>query len=254
MATKEFLQERISKAQEQITKKQNLITKMEDRIAKNRIKLQKLGFTEEQIEVGIDNPWNIPDDHPECEKGYNLCYSIGTAMESITNAKKALPELQEKLQKYEADLKTVTAEDNRIGQIPDILLQYKDTLVKAFDADDFERQNFLAEEHKKLHYDEFFRKYKGTDYNLIWMSEEEIHKSNTKTADALIRNLWTRVKDICTDVTAIDLHLENGNQWEGICINGTVKGSTGIATVKSIYAGGWNIQKLHIRTLVQEWK
>jgi hypothetical protein len=86
------------------------------------------------------------------------------------------------------------------------------------------------------------------------MSEEEIHKSNTTTADALIRNLWTRVKDICTDVTAIDLHLENGNEWEGIVINGTVKGSTGIATVRSIYAGGYNIQKLHIRTLVQEWK
>jgi hypothetical protein len=106
MATKEFLQERISKAQEQISKKQNLITKMKDRIAKNRIKLQKLGFTDEQIEVGIDNPWNIPDDHPNCEKGYNLCNSIGTAMESITNAKKALPELQEKLQKYESEAKS----------------------------------------------------------------------------------------------------------------------------------------------------
>ena len=252
MATREFLQERITKAQEQITKKQNLITKMEDRIAKNRIKLQKLGFTDAEIEVGIDNPWNIPDDHPNCEKGYNLCYSIGTAMESITNAREALPELQEKLQKYEADLKTVIAEDNWIGEIPEILLNYEGILIEAFDQDDARRQQVLKSKYDELGYSKFFRQYSGSDYDLIHMTAKEIHKANTRTAKALVRNLWTRVKDICTDVTSVNLHLQNGNEWEGICINGRVEGSTGTATVRSILAGGYNIQKLHIRTLVQK--
>ena len=39
---------------------------------------------------------------------------------------------------------------------------------------------------------------------------------------------------------------------EGICINGFVKGTAGTARVESITAGGWNIQKLHIRTLVHQ--
>jgi hypothetical protein len=47
------------------------------------------------------------------------------------------------------------------------------------------------------------------------------------------------------------LNVTCGNIYEGAAINGYIKGENGSVEVRSIIAGGYNIQKRHVRVLVK---
>lgn len=147
MASKEYLQERIDRAKENIGKKEALISKMSDRIAKNMSKLQKMGYTAEEIEVGIDNPYRMDDHNPNYDKAFDLCYSIGNAQESIHNAEKALPELREKLARYEADMRALIEKANSrdIAVILEFLDNWKARMTQFYAGG--LREYFAEKEH-----------------------------------------------------------------------------------------------------------
>lgn len=82
------------------------------------------------------------------------------------------------------------------------------------------------------------------------MSDEDIHKQNQQAGENLILDLLKRVTKITGPV--IDwsgLYVTRGNI--GAVINGIVVGEDGKAEVNSVYAGGYNIQRLHVRVLVK---
>lgn len=106
MATIKYINERIESLSKQIEKKIALIDKMQVRIDKNRIKLEKLGLTQTQIAVGIDNPWRLDDNMPNASKAFDICYTIHNAMESVKNAQDALVDLKPQLAKWQKDLET----------------------------------------------------------------------------------------------------------------------------------------------------
>lgn len=84
-----------------------------------------------------------------------------------------------------------------------------------------------------------------------YMSDEQIHKENQKAGENLILDLLKRVTKITGPVTDWSgLHVTQGNM--GAVLNGIVVGDEGKARVESILAGGYNIQRLHVRTLVKE--
>ena len=90
---------------------------------------------------------------------------------------------------------------------------------------------------------------------LLWnKTDEQIHADNVKDGEAVILDLLNRVTKITGTVTDWDgLFLTAGN--EGFAtINGIVIGEEGKAKVSSITAGGYNIQRLHIRTIVKPAK
>ena len=101
----------------------------------------------------------------------------------------------------------------------------------------------------------FEREYGSLKYaRSIWyLSDEEIHKNNQKDGENLILDLLKRVTKITGAVTDWSgLYVTSGNM--GAVLNGKVIGEEGSARVESITAGGYNIQRLHIRTLVKPIK
>ena len=87
----------------------------------------------------------------------------------------------------------------------------------------------------------------------LWsMSDEDIHKQNLDDGKRIILDLVNRVTKITGPITSWSgLYLTQGNGGWSV-LNGTVKGEDGVASVDTILAGGWNIQKLHCRTLVKK--
>ena len=86
---------------------------------------------------------------------------------------------------------------------------------------------------------------------MMHMSDMEIESQNLKAIDQLIVNLLDRViEKTGTIVDASGLVVTAGNNGYAV-INGCIKGENGSCVVESISAGGYNIQRYHIRTLVK---
>jgi len=118
-------------------------------------------------------------------------------------------------------------------------------LVEQWNKYDFERKQRLKEEYKNLSYKEFSNKYKHSDYEFMHLSDKQIIKNNERDARDLIIDLYYRINRITGKIVNWnDIH------YSGAALNGIVTGKEGKAKVESILAGGYNIQRLHIRTLV----
>ena len=101
---------------------------------------------------------------------------------------------------------------------------------------------------------DWWKKYNKSDFDLMYKTDEQIHNSNVQDAKILIIDLYYRVKDITGEVTDWrGIKMEVGTQGFPV-LNGFVIGKEGRAYVDSILAGGWNIQRLHVRVLVHEAK
>lgn len=97
---------------------------------------------------------------------------------------------------------------------------------------------------------EIRQKYEYYDFGLIGLTDEQIFKRNKDAGIKLLLDLETRIAKKVGEIEDwAGLHINRGN--DGLAtLNGTVKGTKGQVKVRSIYAGGYNIQRLHIRTLV----
>lgn len=282
MASREFLQDRITKATENISKKEALIVKMNDRISKNMGKLNAMGYTAEQIEEGIDNPYRMDRSNPNYDKAFDLCYSISDAQDSIHNAEKILPELRDKLAKYEADLQSLIEKANSrdIKVILEFLENWKnmvkafyidsidqwvETLNEYFEADRARREWFnrnwkernnkeLVEKmekpvkeakarHAQFAYLDPYMERKNGGYVMDMM---KLQKDLDQEADNKYDFIIERTNAIVGQITDA-AHLEIGGKGD---LNGYIIGTKGTAKVQTIGAGGYNIQCYHFRTLI----
>ena len=80
---------------------------------------------------------------------------------------------------------------------------------------------------------------------MAWL-ENEIEEEKQYKLISIIEKI-NKIVGTITDAS----HLSIGDNGE---INGVIEGTEGKATVETIGAGGWNIQRYHLRTLVHEWK
>lgn len=94
----------------------------------------------------------------------------------------------------------------------------------------------------------------STEYKMYWWTDEQIDKKNRKEMEKLLIEAWEKVLHICGDVTsARRLTLTVGNNNYPV-LNGVIEGKKGIAKIESVYAGGYNVQRLHVRVLVKPLK
>jgi len=147
----------------------------------------------------------------------------------------------------------------------EILEQFKQTLIQSWNTTDKARLDDYkkyCEEHKGEKFDDRWSKYKvdaGTHYErthdltkheifmiaygFAWAKEE-----NEKAAERFVKTLEERIKGVVGEIQSITTYsTENGGGWQVI-------GTTGKANVIQIYAGGYNIQRLHIRNLIKKVK
>lgn len=239
----ETLRDRIAKAEIKIEKKQGTIVKRNAQIEK-KVALLKA--------EGIADPLNAdPWDHRTTDAYWTLC-DIRDYLESIERLEKEIEETKQTLAKYEAQLKgEIAKEEILLKEIPEIFNSLRDELVAEWDRWDIERRERLKKAYHKYGYTEFFKRGNTrADYEFMYKTEAQIHDANVQDAKILILDLYYRVKDITGEVT----------DWTGLyptagthgftVLNGLVIGKEGRAKVESIYAGGYNIQRLHIRVLV----
>lgn len=249
MTSKE-LQERLNKAQEKLAKKEALVKKYEAKAEKIRKQIIAKGWS---LEAGRYQKHE--NGSPKTEEA-NECYwtfcDLDDAEEGIKNTIKAIEEQKRIVAKWADKVETARKQEKVIDrEYPKEFKELRNNLVAEWTRYDIERKARLRKAYEELEYKEFIKKYKYAGYAHMHTSDEDFRKANERTADALILNLWNRVKEKVGTPTAYDLLLENGNSYEGMALNGVVTGTDGIARVESILAGGYNIQRLHIRVLVK---
>ena len=227
------INERIANAKAKIEKKHNTIAKKEAQILKK----------EAQILKTID----------ERDRFWLEC-DIKYLRQDIERAQDEIAETEKSIAKYEAQLAgEMERESILANEIPDSMKRMQAELVKEWDAYDIERRERIKKDRSEMEYKAYCKKYTVTDrMDFIYKTDEQIHRDNERDAKVLVLNLYNRVKAITGEVTDWSgIHTEYGTYFSAV-LNGIVIGKEGTARVESILAGGYNIQRLHVRVLVHE--
>lgn len=227
----ETLKDRIEKAKEMINKKENTIIKKTKMIEKKQNQIEK-----------------AKDDNEK----YWLEADIRSLEDDIKRGRKEIEAKKETLTKYELQLKgELEKESLYVKEMPSQFKQLQEALVECWNEWNKNRKATLLEKYKELGYKSFIKEYSYNDYDFMKIDDEKLEATNEKEAKALIIDLYNRVKEITGEVESWeDIHATQGAQGM-VVLNGTVKGKEGVAQVESILAGGYNIQRLHIRVLVK---
>lgn len=227
----ETLKDRISKAEEKISKKQNTITKKTALIEKKTAELEKTVGERERYWI-------------ECD--------IGWLEEDLKRLSSEIKETEKTLENYRKQLDgEIKRQDLLTKEVPETLKTLQNELVTEWDSYDQKRREKMREDYRTMEYREFCKKYRGQDTEIRHKSNEDIHRDNVRDAEAIILNLVNRVKGITGEITNWgNLYLNPDNNGWSI-LNGRVEGKEGVAYVESIGAGGYNIQRYHIRVLVK---
>lgn len=228
----ETLNERIANAENKIAKKTATIEKKTNLIAKKRAALEKM--TDEH-----DRFWT------ECD--------IEHLTEDIERNGKEIKELRKSLETYKKQLDGEMKREAEISELPQNLKTMQSDLVKEWDAYDMKRRDHLNEEYKRLGWEKFCKRYGASAYDEKDWSDEKIHDNNVQDAKMMILNLIYRVRDKVGEITDWRNVRCTAGTWGGPVLNGWIEGTQGRCMVESIGAGGYNIQRYHIRVLVKEY-
>lgn len=236
----ETVRDRIENAKTKIEKKSGTIEKKTKLIAKKTEQLKLMGFTLED-KFGAAR---------ESREAYWLACDIENLQDDIIRLQKEIEETKKSLEKYEGQLiGAVERERILLKEIPESMKRMQDELVARWDEWDIERRNQMRLDASILDWKDFTKKYRGQNIEFRWKTDEQIHAANLEDAKSLILDLYYRVRSITGEITDWNgIHCESGNL--GCVLNGFVIGKEGRCEIESIYAGGYNIQRLHIRVLV----
>ena len=226
----ETLNERIANAEAKIEKKTATIAKKTALISKKEAMLTKADEKEK---------WWI-----ECE--------IEHLHEDIERNTNEIAELTKALEGYKGQIAEAEQRVAFLREIPQNMKTMQNDLVNIWDEYDIARREHLRDEYNKLGYREFFKKHNRADYEMKSKTTDEIHTENMNAAESMILNLIYRVRDTVGEITDWKgIRVEIGT-WGFPVLNGIVIGKLGKCKVESIDAGGYNIQRYHIRVLVKE--
>jgi hypothetical protein len=227
----ETLNERISNAEQKIIKKQNTIAKKAALIEKKKGLYSKAQNENERYWITCDINW---------------------LQEDLIRLEREIKETEKTLENYRAQLAgEIKRQDLLTKEVPETLKTLQTELVTEWDAYDKNRRQKMQEDYRNMEYREFCKKYRGQDTGIRHKSNDEIHRDNVRDAEAIILNLVNLVKGITGEITNWgNLYLQPDNNGWSI-LNGRVEGKEGVAYVESIGAGGYNIQRYHIRVLVK---
>ena len=184
-------------------------------------------------------------------------YDLYAAANDLYNARATLS-------KYHKQLEAEVAKENTINEMPEVLVEFTNNLINRWDDFDAWKKNRILEEYKNQprgigsDYREWQHnmreKWGNGWYDFMHMTQEQIHKANVQAAESIVLNLLNRTVEIAGKITDCQgLRIDQDNAGYSI-INGLVIGEKGKARVESIGAGGYNIQRYHIRVLVKEVK
>lgn len=230
----ETLQERITNAQNKIGKKQRTILKKQELI----VKKQHL----------LDTKYPNSRDIPEAR---TLQWDIEHYTDDISRLEREIEQTSINLEGYQKQLDGLMERISvLINDLPEVLKDLQDELVERWDRWDKERRDKIRADYLSMDWKEFSRHYTHADVELKGKSDEGIHENNLQAADNLIIDLIYRVRKITGEITDWSNIRATAGTGGFTVLNGLVIGKEGRASIESITAGGYNIQRLHIRVLV----
>ena len=197
-----------------------------------------------------ENPW-CRQNTPEHNEAYWAITDYDNKVEDIKNATKKLVEKERILQNWKDRLEAAEAKEYKfLTEVPECMKVMMEELIVRWDEDDEKRMNFLKSKYHELGWDGFTKAYSYEAYKFMrYETSETIHKANVKSAENLIMDLYNRINTITGEIIDwSEIH------YGGKALNGVVHGELGSVRVESILAGGYNIQRLHVRVLVHEIK
>lgn len=229
----ETLSERIANAENKIGKKQRTILKKQELIAKK----QHL----------LDTKY-LNQDSPEAR---TLKWDIEHYTDDISRLEREIAETTLTLDNYRKQLTGLMERESiLIKELPEVLKGLQAELVDRWDKWDTERRDKIKADYYELDYKEFSRSYNHADKMFRLKSDEQIHNDNVRSAESLIIDLIYRVRSITGEITDWSNVRASAGTGGFTVLNGYVVGKEGRACIESILAGGYNIQRLHIRVLV----
>lgn len=217
----ETLKERVIKAEAKLEKRKAIKQKMYDRLAKKMEKIQ--------------NPNDL---------------DVIAATRDVIEARQKEEEARKALEKARKELnEKITVADVVEANMPKAIEEFFARWEKAFIECWMEKM----EEMKKLR-SEDFQKFKNemNKHGAMWWeritwTEADWKKEAAREKEVKMYNLVRRVRKVVGVITDEEgLYLDERGE-----INGVVVGTDGKAAVSTIIAGGWNIQRIHFRTLVR---
>ena len=226
----ETIQQRIESTEKQIEKKQKSIQRYQAFIDKVNKQLLDKNLTI----ADCRNLLHTVSDYKEY-KFYFDALDIEYREDDIRRLKKEIANLEAKLDELRAkDAEAQVIENIYQSDVPDVLHELEYELINRWD--------------------EYDKEYRDSDVKkprtYIYYTDEEIHKQNVEAAKVLVLDLYNRVYSITGPVTNwSNITLQQSVQ--GPVLNGIVQGKLGKVRIESILAGGYNIQKLHVRVLVK---
>jgi len=213
------------------------------------------------------------------EKVESAYYNLTDYIESIENAQRDIAEKEKTLETYRNRLAEAEERDSVFETMPDCMREFLDSIIESWDAWDRMRRESVKDARHEYYtlqdeYRSAVREYgKNSDeakrinremreieegysrfewIDLPYLDDDQIHERNVKAGKALVLDLYDRVSAITGGFqTADGLKMTRGNNGFAV-INGFVTGNGRTAKVQSVGAGGYNIQRFHIRTLVHE--
>lgn len=242
---KEILQERILKKEKAIEKLEKKIEKINSISSKELVEACRTNnkelYKKHQFEVEENNKYY---------SGYDLW-----------QAYRDLEEAKGTLIKYQNQLEVEIQKENSLNELPELFQNLQKMLINSWDEFDKSRRDKMKKEYEelsKLEYPERKEKHRFLDklYGYNWEdkayeTDESIHDKNVNSAKDIILDLIDRVSSKTGKITSYEnLNLASNNAGF-LVLNGYVIGEKGTAKVESIMAGGYNIQRLHIRVLVK---
>lgn len=258
--------------QERVIKMQESICKIETTLKKWQTRLEKLEAQDATYpyEMTYEKWWQLSDEQRDSKKYEDWFLVKDRIRDAKDGIKNNTRKLDEKKKSLENLLAKIEKENERDKTIPPQLVEFMEKLIKNWDDYDDKRKLIVEKR-----YQEFYKAYKqdcdehlhdawyrsnvdiqqfGTTYQEYFYyhdhDKEYFHNQNVKEAKNIVIGLMNRVKAKCGNIqSCAELKVQSANQ--GICLNGFVKGDKGTAVVESILAGGYNIQRLHIRVLVK---
>lgn len=246
MANKSIqLEEKFNKSVERISKILDTIERTHGQAEKKRNQI-------------ISKGWN-PDYDRFCKQGnteeeQNECYWLiceyDDKLESIKNNRVKLEEARRVSENWKEKLeKQLEIERTIEYDMPEIFIQCREMLAEEWTSYDICYREKMREHKRTLEYLTFRKMYSWSHESDYDKSDEALRAKNTKLAEMWIVNLYNDVKAITGTVTDWkNIH------FHGKALNGIVIGENGKARVEVIEAGGYNIQRLHLRKLVHEVK
>ena len=258
------IKERIEKKQATIEKKTGTIEKKTKAIAKKRNELESIGY------AGITrDEWFEKRDGMGRETAFrvsNLLWDIAHAEEDIKRLHEEIETGHNQIAKYEEQLKKAEKAEAVYNNMPECLKVFEAETATAWTNWDVAMRDSFREAEKKAEAEcdgmdwnakrDYMREWEYKNRNhpgrrLRWTSDRDIEADNKKDAHRLVMNLVDRCKKIAGDIVdATNLRVKAGNNGFAV-VTGYVTGTEGCAEVFTILAGGYNIQRLHVRTLVK---